>query len=333
MIEENERLKQRLEAARTELTTLKRSLKEPEQAVRFREVIRKLSQAIETRPRDAGLHKNRGIAFRHLGEYSKSVQDLNRAIELDGGQASFYNERGTAYFLTRQLARARKDFTRAIALDPKLAEAYHNRAVIARSQGDYTRADKDLRIAQELGVAQAVQTLGAVRSEVSAVQRRLDQLGLAPGPADGIAGSKTVAAIRQLQRSEGLEVTGRVDIATKTALRAARRKLPRAVTRSAPRLLEKPKLEYPAIARERRWEGTVTLRIELLKNGGVGDVEVAKSSGHRVLDESAINSVKSWRHRPASENGAPVTRKIDFDIEFALDKSQKPLSAPKIKSP
>lgn len=223
------------------------------------------------------------------------------------------------------LVQARKDFTRAIALDPKLAEAYHNRAVVARNQGDYTRATKDLRTAQGLGVKQAAQTIAAVRAEVTAIQRRLDQLGLAPGPADGIAGSKTVTAIQTLQRRAGLEATGRVNIATKTVLRTGLRR-PQAVSMApGPRLLEKPKLEYPSIAKDRRWEGTVTLRIELLKNGHVGAVKVAKSSGHRVLDESAIDSVKRWRHQPAQENGVPVTRKITFDIEFALDtKSTKP---------
>jgi len=318
-VEENERLKQVLEATRTELRTLKHSLKHPEQALRYRQAIQRLSQAIEAQPLDAALHKNRGIAYRHLGEYLKSIQDLTRAIDLAGSDASLYNERGTAYFLHSDLNRARQDFSRAIELDVKLAEAYHNRGVIARNQGDYVQAAKDVKTAAKLGMAPAAQTSTAVKAEVTAVQRRLHQLGFAPGPLDGVPGRKTVEAIRRLQTSVGLEATGRLDIATRAALRIGRRSRAATPPEDPPRLLGKPHLEYPAIARERGWEGTVTLRIELLKNGRVGEVEVTKSSGHPSLDASALESVKRWRHQPAREHGIPVTRTISFDIEFALD--------------
>ena len=82
-------------------------------------------------------------------------------------------------------------------------------------------------------------------------------------------------------------------------------------------MLEKPVLEYPSVAKAQGWQGTVTLSIELLKNGRVGDVEVEKSSGYPVLDQAAVE-----RHQPAAENGVPVTRKINFDIEFRLDKKK-----------
>jgi len=46
------------------------------------------------------------------------------------------------------------------------------------------------------------------RSTVAAVQRMLAELGYDPGPADGIAGARTVEAIRAYQRAEGLVVDG-----------------------------------------------------------------------------------------------------------------------------
>ena len=319
VIQENERLKEALEATRTELSTLKRWLKRPERAVEYRGAITRLTRAIEAQPTDAALYQRRGMAHRHLGEYAKAIEDLDRAIELAGSDANSYNERGTAHFLDRNWAQARQDFSRAIVLDPGLAAAYHNRAVIARKEGDYRLAAKDLRTAQSLGVEQAEQTIAAIRGEVSAIQRRLNQLGFAAGPVDGIAGSQTEAAIRELQKSAGLEPTGKVDLATRVALRAVPRRASATAPAQQPRLLEKPELGYPSLARDRGWEGTVTLQIELLANGRVGRVDVVKSSGHRVLDESAVENVRQWRHQPLVKDGRPVTRKIYFDIEFALD--------------
>lgn len=319
IVEENERLKEALEAARIELATLRQAMKRPEQAVKYRKAIDGLSEAIESRPEEALLFRNRGIAFRHVGEYAAAVRDLSQAIQLEASDARSFNERGTAYFLMRDLERARQDFSRAIALNGELGEAYHNRAVIYRGVGDYAAAVRDVRIAAKLGVRQAEQTLARLSAEVQSIQRRLDQLGFEAGPVDGIPGPKTVAAIRRFQREVGLEATGRVDIPTKAALRTWQRGLEPLSRITNPRLLTQPRVEYPAVARERGWQGTVKLRIELLANGRVGEVEVAQSSGYPVLDEAALRSVRGWRHRPATEDGVPVTRKIDFDVEFALD--------------
>ena len=46
-------------------------------------------------------------------------------------------------------------------------------------------------------------------------QRLLQQLGYNPGPADGIYGARTRAAVKAYQRDNGLSVTGRLDAATR----------------------------------------------------------------------------------------------------------------------
>jgi peptidoglycan hydrolase-like protein with peptidoglycan-binding domain len=47
--------------------------------------------------------------------------------------------------------------------------------------------------------------------EIVAVQTRLRRLGFNPGPADGVAGPRTVAAVRAFQAANGLPVTGSLD--------------------------------------------------------------------------------------------------------------------------
>jgi TonB family protein len=65
----------------------------------------------------------------------------------------------------------------------------------------------------------------------------------------------------------------------------------------------------------------VTLRIELLADGTVGEVEVARSSGYLVLDTAAQDAARTWTHKPAMHNGQPVTRQVSLNVHFALDKA------------
>ena len=53
---------------------------------------------------------------------------------------------------------------------------------------------------------------------IAEAQRRLAQLGFDPGPADGMAGARTTAAIRAFQRDRGLDVNGRIDAPTSAQL-------------------------------------------------------------------------------------------------------------------
>ncbi|MDK2985864.1 MAG: N-acetylmuramoyl-L-alanine amidase [Clostridia bacterium] len=51
-------------------------------------------------------------------------------------------------------------------------------------------------------------TIGTRGWDVRQLQRRLDNLGIYPGPVDGIYGPRTAAAVRRFQRSRGLVVDG-----------------------------------------------------------------------------------------------------------------------------
>lgn len=76
---------------------------------------------------------------------------------------------------------------------------------------------------------------------------------------------------------------------------------------------------YPQFAREQGWEGTVVLRIRVNQGGSVDSVKTQKSSGFPILDESAVQSVKSWIFIPAKDGEFSIPVTVDLPVRFDLD--------------
>ena len=57
------------------------------------------------------------------------------------------------------------------------------------------------------------------------------------------------------------------------------------------RQIERAKV-YPETARRRHQEGTVELRFRIAPDGLVEAVEIVRSSGHELLDESATQTIR-----------------------------------------
>jgi protein TonB len=58
--------------------------------------------------------------------------------------------------------------------------------------------------------------------------------------------------------------------------------------------------------------------VEVLSDGGVGQIEIRKSSGYDVLDQSALTTVKQWKFIPARNGDVPVAFWINIPIKFRL---------------
>jgi TonB family protein len=291
-------------------------------AQRYAEAIAVYTKAIEAAPRDARAYKHRGLAHAKLGNAQQAYKDLSKAIELDPQDAVAYNQRGIASFAIGNAPAALKDFTKAMELQPQLAEAYNNRGIIERKLGDYRQASKDFERATQLGMELAKQHLQVLRDEARQAQERIRSAGFNPGTTDGVPGQQTVTALRQYQKAHGLPVTGLLDDATRNALGLPPEPAVARQAAEAPRFVSQPRPEYPETARQNGWEGTVTLRLELLPDGTVGEVQVARSSGHTVLDTAAQEAAKTWKHEPATQDGTPVTRWAEMNLTFHLDKGQ-----------
>lgn len=83
--------------------------------------------------------------------------------------------------------------------------------------------------------------------------------------------------------------------------------------------LNNPPPGYPAAAARQGWQGTVLLRVRVLSNGRVDGVEVQKSSGHKLLDEEAIATVRGWQFTPSKRGDTPTDGWATVPIEFKLD--------------
>jgi periplasmic protein TonB len=83
--------------------------------------------------------------------------------------------------------------------------------------------------------------------------------------------------------------------------------------------LNNPKPVYPGIARSRHWEGLVYLRVYVTSDGHAAEVDVQRSSGHEVLDESALEAVRKWRFVPAKRGDLAQASWVTVPIEFELE--------------
>jgi protein TonB len=81
-------------------------------------------------------------------------------------------------------------------------------------------------------------------------------------------------------------------------------------------LLDKVAPQYPAIPKAARIQGTVVLQATISKAGTIENLRVI--SGPPMLQQAAIDAVRSWRYRPYLLNGEPVEVETTVNIVFQL---------------
>jgi TonB family protein len=77
-------------------------------------------------------------------------------------------------------------------------------------------------------------------------------------------------------------------------------------------------VKYPFLARINNLSGTVVLSIKVGVAGVVENVQVKKSSGHRILDQEAIRQVNLAKFNPGRVQGKPVASNLDVVINFKI---------------
>jgi TonB family protein len=85
----------------------------------------------------------------------------------------------------------------------------------------------------------------------------------------------------------------------------------------APVPLLQPEPPYTPEARGAHVTGTSILRVVIDEQGRVGDVFLQKPIG-MGLDESAVETVRRWRFKPALKDGKPVKVSVMVQVSFRL---------------
>jgi protein TonB len=75
---------------------------------------------------------------------------------------------------------------------------------------------------------------------------------------------------------------------------------------------------YPSTARRLGIQGTTMLRVHVLADGKIGEVDVEQSAGHPDLDRAAADAVRRWRFEPARRGDEPVAMWVLLPVEFRL---------------
>lgn len=83
-----------------------------------------------------------------------------------------------------------------------------------------------------------------------------------------------------------------------------------------------PAPEYPESARREGSEGMVLLAVLVDREGRPEKIEVSQSSGFKVLDQAASNTVKGWRFHPARQGKDLVQSWVTIPIVFRLAAQQ-----------
>jgi protein TonB len=81
-------------------------------------------------------------------------------------------------------------------------------------------------------------------------------------------------------------------------------------------LLDKVTPQYPAIAKAARIQGTVVLQATISKAGTIQNLRVI--SGPPMLQQAALDAVRSWRYKPYLLNQEPVEVETTVNVVFNL---------------
>jgi periplasmic protein TonB len=75
---------------------------------------------------------------------------------------------------------------------------------------------------------------------------------------------------------------------------------------------------YPAAMIRQEKQGTVMLSVRVGANGRVLEVRLDESSGHPMLDESAIREARRWRFAAGTQDGQPTPMWTQIPVKFRL---------------
>jgi TonB family protein len=83
----------------------------------------------------------------------------------------------------------------------------------------------------------------------------------------------------------------------------------------APKPTSAPDPKFPVLPPDAEQHGTVVMLVGVNAKGRVGAVRVLRSD-EKAFEESALDTVKKWKFKPAKKNGQPVPVQVTVEMRF-----------------
>lgn len=74
---------------------------------------------------------------------------------------------------------------------------------------------------------------------------------------------------------------------------------------------------YDDASRKAKIEGTVRLKITVMRDGQIKDPKIVNSLT-KELDNRMVDAVYQWKFEPATKNGKPMPTQFDVECTFKL---------------
>lgn len=76
---------------------------------------------------------------------------------------------------------------------------------------------------------------------------------------------------------------------------------------------------YPQWARQQKCQGTTALKFTITRNGSIQNIQILRSSGYKILDEEALNTLNRGRPFPRIPEKIPFSEiQMEIHIVFQL---------------
>lgn len=215
---------------------------------------------------------------------------------------------------------------------PEAAPALQHLGIEAMSHGDYEAA---IEYFQQMQVADPTKA-GRAMTWMAVVRQRQGQFAESESLFRGamaLQGENTVEAattldlyanlLKQIERtSEAALMQTRAEDARRAARTATVNTAGTGAYKvsggvSAPLLIYKAEPAYTEEARAAKYQGTVTLYVEIGPDGLAHNIRVLHGLG-LGLDEKAIDAVSVWKFKPGMKDGQPVTVAASIEVNFRL---------------
>jgi len=82
--------------------------------------------------------------------------------------------------------------------------------------------------------------------------------------------------------------------------------------------IHNPSPEYPEMGIFLGYQGDVIVRIRVSAKGESVGVEILRSSGHKVLDDSAVNAMRKWRFTPSKHDNTPMNDSVIITVSYVI---------------